>query len=195
MGFYLFDNPRLGIIIAVVIELVLLFCWVIMAGRVRKLAFLAGPVVAGVFILMDVFVDTYREQLEFHTRQVFQAAEDEDAQTIIDLLSDDLLLAGGIDKSRFSRLIESYMSGPFISTNIVRKLEVLEANEQFGRVEVRVLTNTDPKGPYATSPLLKTQWQFDYKRNESDEYKIVDLQLLQLNDSKPPAGILRRKYR
>ncbi|MCH9022173.1 MAG: hypothetical protein IID32_05365 [Planctomycetes bacterium] len=195
MGFYLFDNPRLGIIVAVVIELILLLCWVIMPGRVRKSAFLAGPVVAGVFILMDVFVETYREQLEFHTRQVVQAAEDEDAQTIIDLLSDDLLLAGGIDKSRFSKLLESYMSGPFIRTNIVRKLEVLKAEKAYGQVEVLVITNTDPKGSYAIYSLLKTRWQFDYKRNESDEYKIVDLQLLELNDSKPPAGVLKRKYR
>ena len=66
MGFHLFENPRLGFIFA------------------------------SLFILMDLAVVTYREQLDIHTRCFILAAEQEDAQTIIDLLSEDLQMAGGI---------------------------------------------------------------------------------------------------
>ena len=194
MGFHLFENPRLGFIIAVAIELILLLWWLIAPHRVNKLSFLAGPLFAGLFILMDLAVVTYREQLEIHTRRVILAAQEEDAQTIIDLLSEDLQMAGGIDKPHFSSVIKAYMSKPFIRKNSVRNLKILDADEKGGRVEVKIITNTDPKGSYAIYPLVTTQWRFDYKRNKEGQYKIVDLILLKLNNSKPPSGFLRRKY-
>jgi len=133
MYYHLFDSPNAGLIIAVLFETVILLAWAFTSGRVKKVYILTGPLLAGLFLLLDYAVDTNREQLERVTRQIVQGAEDEDAAAIINLLSDNLLLDNGFRKEQASQAIAHRLSKPLIATNGIRSLEVTSAGEQTGR--------------------------------------------------------------
>ena len=104
--YYLFDSPRLGIIIAIVLETIILLGWAFVRQYIKPWYLLAGPVLAGGFLLSDMAVETKREQLENVTRQIVQAVEDENADCFISLLSDDMVLSNGMDKVTAQRIIK-----------------------------------------------------------------------------------------
>jgi len=182
MYYHLFDSPNAGLIIAVLLETVILLAWAFTSGRVKKVYILTGPLLAGLFLLLDYAVDTNREQLERVTRQIVQGAEDEDAAAIINLLSDNLLLDNGFRKEQASQVIAQRLSKPLIATNSIRSLEVTSAGEQSGRVEFAVLTTIDPQSNYAMIPVVGSSWLFEYVRDSDGQFRVKNMIMLKFRN-------------
>ena len=178
MSYYLFDNSKTGILIALVLEFLLVMAWVIFKERMRKSLLLIGPVLVGLFVLLDVLVQTNREALEEATRRVVQAAEDEDAASIIALISDEFLHETTIDRDQINRSIQERFPADrdIIDSNRVTKLEVIEVNESGGQVEFSVITTMGPGSTYA-NVLQKSRWRFHFRRDGDGQYRITNIEM------------------
>ena len=64
MSYYMFDSIRHAMIVAVIVETIMVLMWAFSQWRWRRWALLAGPLLAGLIILLDYSVETNREQLE-----------------------------------------------------------------------------------------------------------------------------------
>jgi len=186
MGYYLFDSPSMGIILACILEFLALLAWLFVRHKFNKLYLLIGPGVMGLFILLDGLVETNREKLENTTRLIVQAAQEENPEAIISLLSDKFLYRNRLNKAKAAGYIESYLRRPVIVSNSIRELSVVQVTEQAGRVEFKVLTNFEPEGPYGMAPLLRTTWRFDFVRDSDRRYRVSNLEMLKMQDQ---AGI------
>ena len=191
MGYYLFDNLTMGIILACILEFLALVTWMFLRERVNKLYLLIGPGVIGLFVLLDWLVETDREELENTTRVIVQAAEDEDAAAIISLVSDNFLYRNRLNKAKAAGFIKSYLKRPVIVTNIVRNLIVTQVSQVQGQVEFTALTNFEPEGTYGMVPLLKTHWRLDYVRDPDGQYRLSNLELLEPDGDIFSSTILR----
>ncbi len=185
MEYYLFDKPNYGIMAGVIIETIVFVIWVMSQRQYRHLYLLAGPVIIGLAFLMDSLVETKREQLENTTRAIVQFAQDENAQGIIDLLSDQFIFYLIYDKQKFSAELNARMDKPLVDSNIVTGLVVKEAAEKSGRVECAILTTFPAGSKYSMYGAGKTKWQFDYIRNENGRYQLSGLIMLSLNNGDP----------
>jgi hypothetical protein len=184
MGYYLFEDPTMGIVLGVAVEIFLLISWMFMRERFNRLVLLAGPAVMGLFILLDVLVDTNREQLTKTTRQIINAAEEENAEVIIGLLSDNLLINNSLDKDMVGGIIKWHLSKPLIAANYTKEILVKSHSDQAGQVEFEVTTNLDPKSSYGVIPLVKSQWRFEYVRDPDGKYRVKDMVMLKLGEDR-----------
>jgi hypothetical protein len=184
MSYYLFDNPKTGILIALMLEFLLVMAWVIVRERIKKPLLLIGPGLVGLFVLLDVLVQTNREALEEATRKMVQAAEDEDAERIIDLISGEFS-HGSIDKDRVAYFIRRHFdpAKPLIESNRVTRLEVEKVSEQKGTVEFTVITTTDQRSEYGYQSFIKTKWRFEYVKDPDGQYRVIDLIMTNFGDS------------
>jgi len=178
MNYYLFESPSMGILIAVVVEFLLVMTWAILQGRFRKPLLLIGPALAGLFILLDVLVQTDREALEEATRRIVQAAQDENAEGIIALISDKFLHETTMDRDLINRSIrERFPAGKdIINSNRITKLDVIEVNGSGGKVEFSVLTTMGPESKYA-NVLQKSRWRFHFTRDADGQYRITNIEM------------------
>ena len=184
MGYYLFDNPKMAIILACVLEFLACVCWIFARDRFNKLLFLIGPAVIGIFILLDQLVRTNREKLQDATRIIVKAAEDEDPDSILQLISDNFLYKNYLNKLGAAQYIKSYLRKPVIVSNSIREITVKNLTERQGQVEFRVLTHFEPKGPYGFVPLLMTRWRFDYLKDSDGQYRVHNIEMLNMGDQK-----------
>jgi len=185
MGHYLFDDPTVGVVVAVVVEAILLVGWIFTRNRRGLYKLLAGPVIAGAFLLADRAVQTDREQLESVTRQVVQAAADEDAALIISRLSERFQMGRRMDKRAISQELRKRLSRPVIATNRIRQLKVTRAEEAAGEVEFDAVTRMDPSHPHAAAlPIVLSSWRFEYVRDSDGQYRISNLKMLKLNNNR-----------
>ena len=154
-----------------------------MREKFNKLYLLVGPGVIGFFVLMDVLVETNSEKLDGATRVIVQAAEDEEAEIIIDLMSNNLLINKRLKKEAAATVVRSYLATPMITKNKVSELLVKEVSEQGGHVEVALFTTFDSKGDYAMVPLLQTRWRLDFVKDADGRYRVSDIKMLRLGDA------------
>ena len=195
MSYYLFDNPKVGLIIALVIEVLMALSWLFARGRVRWFALLAGPVIAGLVLLLDWAVLTNREELVATTEMVIQAAQDEQAEKIINVLSDDMTMSNGMDKVEVAAVVEKYLSGPFITSNSFAEILVRNAEDRDGVVEFAVRTIFDPKSRYAYTSYLRSEWRFEYQREGGDgPYQIRDMVMTQVGGQTPQRDVFKFQY-
>lgn len=180
MAYHLFDNPRLGLLIALLIGIVLFLAWSFTNGWIKKPYLLVGPILAGLFVLLDVVVETNREQLEDITYRIIQAIEDENAPEVITHISDNFLLDNGFDKMMAARIIETKLAKPLIANNNISNLHVTKAENTTGQVEFKLTTTLDPKSRYAIIPVLTTFWRFDYMRLNDQPFKVRNMTMLWL---------------
>jgi len=182
MGYYLFESCGMGVFLACVLEFLALVTWMFMREKFNKLYLLVGPGVIGFFVLMDVLVETNREQLDAATRAIVQAAKEEEAELIIDLFSSNMMINKKLNKESAARVVRTYLSKPMINNNKVTELLVKEVTEQGGHVEVAVFTSFDPKGDYSMVPLLRTRWRMDFVKDADGQYRVSDIKMLRLED-------------
>ena len=178
MSYHLFDNPKTGILIALMLEFLLVMAWLIFKERIKKPLLLIGPGLVGLFVLLDVLVQTNREALEEATRRIVQAAEDEDAESIIALISDKFLHKATINREQFAQQVQQLFPAKknLIDSNRVTKLEVTEVNESGGQVEFTVLTTMGPQSKYANM-LQKSRWRFHFTRDPDGQYRITNIEM------------------
>jgi len=179
MSYYLFDNPKIGIIIALLAEVAVLLCWTFARQRMRAYYFLAGPMILIIVLLLDYFVETDREQLEIHTKTIIKAVEEEDAEAIINLISDKFLFRNYLSKLPASIIIRERLSTPQVQNNIIRKFAVTSVIQDTGKVEFTVVTFFDPKSSYPVT-MVRTSWRFDYIRDQDDVYRLQNISMLTL---------------
>ena len=195
MSYYLFDNPKVGIIIAIIVEVLMVLSWLFAREKVRWYGLLSGPLIAGIFLLLDWGVLTNREELVETTQTVVQAAEDEQAQPIINILSDEMIMSNGLDKPAVSAVIERYLSGPFIQSNNIAELIVRRDDDDHGQVEFAVRTFFDPKSKYAYLSYLRSQWRFDFARPDGQgPYQITNMEMIQLGGQKPDQDVFKQTF-
>ena len=184
MGYYLFESCGMGVFLACVLEFLALLTWMFMREKFNKLYLLVGPGVIGFFVLMDVLVETNREQLDAATRVIVQAAEEEEAEIIIDLMSSNMLVDNKLSKEVVAIAVRGYLGKPMITKNTVDELLVQEVNEQGGQVEVALFTSFDPKGNYSMAPpLLTSRWRLNFVKDADGQYRVSDIKMLRLGDS------------
>ncbi|MCP4707355.1 MAG: hypothetical protein GY869_01915, partial [Planctomycetes bacterium] len=141
-----------------------------------KLYLLVGPGVIGFFVLMDVLVETNREQLDSATREIVQAAEEEEAEIIIDLMSSNLLINNKLNKEMAANVVRAYLGQPMISNNTINELLVQEVNEQGGQVELSLFTTFDARGDYSMAPpLVSSRWRLNFLRDADGQYRVSDI--------------------
>ena len=186
-SYNLFDNPRLGLVIALIVETAIFLAWAFSRGRVRALYLLIGAALAGAAVLLDYAVVTNREQVERLTREMVAAVEVEDAQGMINLLSDDLRLENGMGKAELSRQIEYWCSGPLVTNNKITELIVQSIDEREGQVEFQVTSLIDPKNRHDVFlPAIETRWRFDFRREGGKgEYRITNIVALRIGEGVP----------
>ncbi|MBN1844680.1 MAG: hypothetical protein JW810_03285 [Sedimentisphaerales bacterium] len=183
MNHYLFEDPSAGILLAVVLEFLLVMTWAIRKQRFHRPLLLLGPALAGLFLLLDRLVQTNREALEDATRRLVQAAEQEDADTIISLLSDSFR-HGVVTKEMTEGILRYHLRAdkPLIESNRITRLEVTRAGDDGGSVELTVMTNTDQESVYGYYPLIKTRWRFDFVRDPDKQFRLQDLEMTGFGD-------------
>lgn len=191
---YLYDNPTLVIVYAVVLEAIILITWLIARNPKSRLALLVGPVIVGLVLLIDRAVLTDREDLEGIVRRVIDYVELEEANPIIDLLSDDFRLDNDMDKTAITGVLEAYFAGPLISRNFSVDLVVTEALPERGQVEFCVITTFDPKSRYAYASVLRSQWRFDFVCEEEAGYKITKMTNIGLEGERPSVDVFKEKF-
>jgi hypothetical protein len=179
MVYYLFDSLGLGIALAGILEFLALVTWMFMRDRFNKLYLLIGPGIIGMFFLLDWLVETNREELENTTRVIVQAAEDEAAAVIIELVSDKFLYRNRLKKAEAAVFIRAYLARPVIVTNIVRTLTVTQVSQMQGQVEFTALTHFEPEGEFGMAALSKSKWRLDYVRDPDGQYRLSNLELLE----------------
>lgn len=183
MSYYLFDNPRIGIILAVIIEIILIILWLTIRQKMRWWYLLIGPCLAALFILGDVLVETPREQVIRHTRAIVQYAEDENHQAIIDSLSADFLHNQAVDKAAATKVIRRYLNRPTIQNNNITDLIVRDVNNRTGDVEFAATTVLDPQSPFAGAlPFVRTRWLFTYIRDPDGVFRVRDITMLNFGE-------------
>lgn len=185
MEYYLFDKPNYGIIAGIIIETAMFIVWAISQRQYRHLYLLAGPAIIGLAFLMDALVETNREQVESTTRAIVQAAEEENAQAIIDMLSDHFIFYLKYDKQKFSAELNARMNKPLIESNLITALRVTKATNKSGQAECAIFTTFPAGSNYSMYGTGKTKWQFDYIRNKDGRYRLSGLTMLSLNNGAP----------
>lgn len=184
MNHYLFDNPKMAILIALILEFLLIMAWLIFRERLKKPLLLIGPGLVGLFVLLDVLVQTDREALEEATRQIVRAAQEEDAEGIIEFISEEFS-HGSVNREREVALIRYHFdpAKPLIETNRITRLEVTKVADRSGTVEFTVVTNTDQNSVYGYYPLIKTKWRFEFVKDPDGRYRVKDMVMTHLGDS------------
>jgi hypothetical protein len=183
MDYSVFDSPRLGIALAILVEVVLGILWLSRRERIRRWYLLVGPAIVLLAVLVDWAVETPREKVERVTRQIVQATEDENADLVISLLSDSFEHKTIIKKLTATPVIRGYLSHPLISNNHIDSLEVVSADREGGEVEFAATTTLDPKSPFsAYAPFVKTKWRFDYIRDPDGQFRVRDITMLKFGD-------------
>jgi hypothetical protein len=184
IAYYLFDNIRVGIIMAMLIEAAVMLWWAFTRSNKSRWALLVGPVVVGLLVLLNWAVETNREQAERITRQIVQAAEEEDSRRIISLLSPDIQESGW-DYTNVCKRIEEMCSKPLIERNHINELIVETADNSAATVRFVVTTFIDKKSPYNVyTPLVKSEWRFGYTRAGNSEYRLSHFTMLSFNGDK-----------
>ncbi len=179
MDFNVFENVKTGLMIAIVLETVIIVGWSIRPDKIHKIYLIIGPLLAGAFWGLDAMVETNTEQLNRITKTVIQAAEEEDAETIIPYISKDFLLTNGMGKAAVTGVIRWWLDKPFIETIFLRKFEVTHINETEGTAEFRILCIFDKDGMLGYAGARTLKWRFIYERdNPETEYKIINIILL-----------------
>lgn len=183
MSYNPFDNPRLLLTLAILLEVGVLVFWAV--RRIRLRWFLLGPVLAGLALLADGLVETPREQMDRVTREIVHAAEAEDAPAVLDRLSDDFAHMQIIGKVAVSVMVRQYLNQPVIDKNQITRLDVQDVQENSGQVELVVLSFMDRRGPYASyASVIKTVWRFDFGRDPDGRFRVRDMELLRINDQR-----------
>ncbi len=184
MTYYLFDNPRMALLIAASLEGILLIGWLINREKVRTCWLLAGPLAAALALGLDWLVETNREQLDRRTRLVIKAVEERQTDVVIEALHPDFLLPNGMNKDQAAKVIRVYLSKPFIDSDIIRHLEVTDSSDQAGQVMSSVFTMMDKDSPYAYVGAVTSQWRFHFGRdNRQEPYRLTSIENLGINGS------------
>jgi len=186
----LLESPRFLLALAVLVETVLFLTWFFTRFRdrpvVKPLWLLVGPIVAAAAVLLDICVETDREQLDQAARSLVRATQEEDVAATISLLSDNLRLDNGLDKAGASAVIAYYLAKPLIATNSIDKLAVTAVQRPRGCVELAVTTNIDLKCDYAVLlRLVRTTWRLDYVWDTDGRCRLTNLTMLSFNGGKP----------
>ena len=183
MSHFLFESPTLGIILAVVAEFILLLAWIFAREKVKIHNLLLGPVLVALVVLGDYLVETRREAMERITGEVVQAVEQRNAPKVIGYLSEEFGLGQGVDKTRAAAVIKRRLSKPLIRKNNIFDLLVNSAEKSQGQVQFRVTSIFDPKSVYAAyGPFVRSKWQFDFQRESDDQWRIVNIKNLGINE-------------
>jgi hypothetical protein len=186
MGYFFFDNPTGAIALAVILEMILLIGWACQRQKVKTRILLVGPLLIVLSLLLDWSVTTNREKLEKNTIIIVQAAQDEDPQTIINLLSDKFMLSNGLGKIALSGILLEWFSKPLIMSNRINELMVTWAEPTHGTVEFTVTTVIDPESPYGLyGRFVTTEWRFDYQCDADGEYRLVSFEMLRMDGQEP----------
>lgn len=188
----LFETARLGIIIALIAETLVFMGWAFARQRVRTYYLLIGPALFALAFALDALVETTAEELERVTREIVQAAEDEDAEALIDHFSPNLLINNSLGKRDAAQYIRFHLSKPLISNNIINELQIVSAAYLAGRVEFKVTTNIDSKSTYAMYRIVPSRWRFDFVRDSDGRYRISDMVMLSLHNG-PGIDVFTRR--
>jgi len=184
--FDMFETSKLGLLLALAVETAILIWWSVTRSRKASFFLCIGPLIAVIAILIDVSVQTNREQAETLTLQLNQAAEDEDVAKFINLCSQDMFFEGLMTRDAFENNLQNLFSKPLIQTNRIIELEVIRAEKDRAQVKFRVGTIIDPKSPYRSyTPLVKTAWMLEYDRNAEGKYRLRNANMMELDGGKP----------
>ncbi|MBN2210625.1 MAG: hypothetical protein JW709_04440 [Sedimentisphaerales bacterium] len=177
----IWESSRGIILIAAAVEAVVFIAHLVRPDKVRWYAFLVGPVLAALGILADMAKETYRETVERVTREVVLAAEEEDAQAIIDRISVQFTHKNTLIKIAAEAIIRRRLKGPLIDYNKITRYDLTQDDPDHPVVEFTVFTQFDKNSPYGAI-IEKTRWRFDFVRDEDGQYRIADIQLLKVGE-------------
>jgi hypothetical protein len=195
MGYYLFDEPLVVLVSAGILEGILLLCWLFSPRSARPIYLLAGPFLVGMVFLLDWTIETDREKLEQKTRDIIQAVENEDSESIIVALSGGFMAEGQVDRTAAASVIRHYLSRPFIKYNTIRTLETHEIEEHKGEVAVSLFSQIDPKSPYYYFPAISSECRFHFRYDEpKSDYLVTNIEILRINGEKPARSIWGKTY-
>jgi hypothetical protein len=192
MSYHLFDDPKVGLIIALVVQVLMALSWLLARDKIQWYVLLAGPVIVGLVLLLDWLVVTNREELVETTKIIVQAAQDEDAQRIINVLSDDMVMSNGLDKEEVSFVIDRYLSGPFIQTNFIVDIHVRNDDDQGSVVVLALRTIFDPKSRHGLTSYLRTRWQFDFSRKQGQgPFQVINMEMTEIGGQKSQQDVFK----
>ena len=186
MRYYLFENPTVGIILALVVEFIMLLVWGFARQRCKKRNLLIGPILVVVLLLVDFLFETSSEAMERVTREVVRAVEEENPQAVLDRISEDFIHSNAIDKEQAGGIIRQRLRGPLIRKNNIRELQIVSVEEGRGQVNFRVTTLWDENSKYiAYAPGIRSRWKLEFIRDSDGQWRVVDIVNLGINNARP----------
>lgn len=184
MSYYLFDNPTWGIVIAILVEFILILTWIFLRERTNPFTLLAGPVIAGLFLLGDFLVETNREKVEKTVRQLTLYAEQENAEAFLALLSEDIQLPNRMGKEQIAPRVRDFFARPIIANNHIYQVRVSQVDDQQAQAELHVTTTLDENSRYRVyAPILTMKWRLDFVREPDNIYRLTNAVMTSLNNS------------
>jgi len=184
MSYYFFDNPTWGIVIAILVEFILILTWIFLRERTNPFTLLAGPVIAGLFLLGDFLVETNREKVEKTVRQLALYAEQENAEAFLALLSQDIQLPNRMGKEQIASRLRDFFARPLIANNRIYQVRVHQVDDQQAQAELHVTTTLDENSQYRVyAPILTMKWKLDFVRDPDNIYRLTNAVMTSLNNS------------
>ena len=183
--YYIFDDPSYGFLLAAAVEIGALIYLTVSQRQYRHLSLLAGVAVAVLVWGLDQAVETNREQAEELTKKIVKATVEPDSGYIIGALHEDLQI-GMFDREKFAVAIRTFFRKKQFSSNTIKSLEVLQANDKNAVVEFSAFTVFDQSGNYAMGGMATSKWKFSYQPSNNGKYKLIDIEMESMNNSEPP---------
>ncbi len=183
--YYIFDDPSYGFLAAAAVEIGALIYISFSQRRLRHLALLSGVILAVVVWGLDRSVETNREQADALTRKIVEATVKPDSGFVIGALHETMEI-GGISRDQMSASIRTFLRKKQFSSNSIKSLNVIKAEDDQALVEFTAFTVFDQNGDYAMAGMSTSKWQFTYNRGRNDKYKITDIEMISINNEQPP---------
>ena len=183
--YYIFDDPSYGYLLAAAVEIGAMIYITVSQRRYRKMALLAGVIVGLTVWGLDKAVETDREQAETLTKNIVKASVAPDSAYIVGMLHETMSI-GGINREQMATILRSFLRKKQFSSNTIKSLDVLKADKEDAKVEFTVVTVFDQSGDYAMGGMATSKWQFDFNKSKNGRYKITDIEMISMNNEKPP---------
>jgi len=171
--------------------LVVIGAWLILAvwiaSRYWPLKFtrkhlLIGPIVIALAFAVDYLVVTDREKIETIMDTVVKAAEEEQAEDIIQFISADYRDSFHDSRESFTSLCRQIFSKPQIEKNWITDQQ-LDLAETQANVWITAVSRLDERNQWAAGiSVIKTAWRLEFSKQPDKSWLIDTIEFIELGD-------------
>ena len=144
---------------------------------------LIGPLLVVLAFGLDWLMTTDREKIETVVAKIARATKEENAEEIISHIGPGYRGQLGHSRQVFAELCRQIFSSPQIQDNWLLKRELALADGE-AMAHITALSQLDQQSEWAVFSPAKTVWQVELTKQPNGSWKIVWIELLELNNQR-----------